>query len=130
MAIRVQSFLLDSLKNFAVDEYRRSSSLKRGGGKQELPFDLHEAENRYLEEPDSDLTPEQVYDRRWAARLLDQAFVRLRKEFETAGHQDRFEYFKGFLSGTADKGEYNRVGEQLNMTPKATKMAVFRMRQR
>ena len=40
---RFRSFLLGALKNFVVDDYRRSTSLKRGGEQQALPFDLDEA---------------------------------------------------------------------------------------
>jgi RNA polymerase sigma factor (sigma-70 family) len=127
---RFRSFLLGALKNFIIDDYRRSTSLKRGGEMQLLPFDLREAESSYREEPDSNLTPEQVYDQRWAARLLNQALVKLRSEFEAAGHQNRFEHLKGFLSGEARRGEYEKAGEQIDLTAKSTKMAVYRLRQR
>ena len=69
---RFRNFLLGAPKNFVIDEYRRSTSLKRGGVQpQALPFEIHKAEQRYREEPDSNLTPDQVYDRQWAANLLN-----------------------------------------------------------
>ncbi|MDC0325556.1 sigma-70 family RNA polymerase sigma factor [bacterium] len=125
---RFRNFLLGALKKFAIDEYRRSTSLKRGG--KVLPFDLEEAEKSYRDEPDSSLTPEQVYDRRWSAKLLDAAYIRLLTEFQAAGQTDRFEKLKEFLSCKAASGDYDRVGNQLNITAQATKKAVHRMRQR
>jgi len=56
-------------------------------------------------EPGPNLSPEQVYDRRWAATLLDLAFRRLREDFKAAEQLDRFELLKSFLSGDAAKGD-------------------------
>ena len=39
-----------------------------------------DGESRYLLEPLDDLTPEKIFDRRWATTLLDQAMSCLRKE--------------------------------------------------
>ena len=63
-----------------------------------MPFvaNFSQAEERYLQEPDPNLTPEQMYDRRWAASLLQQAFESLSAEFEAAGMRGRFDQLKAF----------------------------------
>src|SRR5262245_22829494 len=71
---RFRSFLLGALNYFLTDELRKTSAQKRGGALMPFAADFSEAEARYLQEPDPDLTPEQMYDRRWAASLLQQAF--------------------------------------------------------
>src|SRR5206468_3995552 len=79
---------------------------------------------------DPDLTPEQMYDRRWAASLLHQAFESLAAEFEAAGLRGRFDHLKTFLANQPADGDYDRLAPQLDMTGRAVAAAVYRMRQR
>ena len=49
-------------------------------------MDFHSGENRYsLIEPVDNLTPERLYEKRWALALLDLVLGRLREEFRAAG---------------------------------------------
>jgi len=127
---RFRSFLLGALDHFLTDELRRGSAQKRGGTF--LPFagDFAEAEERYLQEPAPNLTPEEMYDRRWAATLLQRAFDGLSAEFEAVGQQTRFDALKPFLANQPEEGEYERIGRQLNLTAQAVSAAVYRLRQR
>jgi RNA polymerase sigma-70 factor (ECF subfamily) len=127
---RFRTFLLGALQHFLADEFRKSSAQKRGGPELTLAVNFHEAEERYLEEPDSNLTPEQMYDRRWAASLLQRAFESLSSEFESAGMRGRFDRFKTLLANEPAEGEYERLGSELGMTRRAVGAAVYRMRQR
>ena len=127
---RFRTFLLGALHHFLADEFRKSSAQKRGGTN--LPFvaNFREAEERYSEEPDPNLTPEQMYDRRWAAGLLQIAFQSLSSEFESAGMRARFDRFKVLLASEPAEGEYERLAGELGMTRRAVSAAVYRMRQR
>jgi RNA polymerase sigma-70 factor (ECF subfamily) len=127
---RFRTFLLGALQHFLADEFRKSSALKRGGPNLPLAVSFQDAEERYLEEPDPNLTPEQMYDRRWAAGLLQRAFESLASEFESAGMRARFDRFKAFLANEPARGEYERLGRELGMTTRAVGAAVYRMRQR
>jgi RNA polymerase sigma factor (sigma-70 family) len=127
---RFRSFLLGALKHFLVDEARKTSTQKRGGKISFVPIGVSDSEQGRLLEPDPGLTPEQAYDRRWAATLLDLAFQRLREDFAEADQLNRFEALKSFLSEDAGAGDYDRVSRQLGITPKAVGMAVHRLRQR
>jgi RNA polymerase sigma-70 factor (ECF subfamily) len=127
---RFRSFLLGSLKHFLVDEWRKTATLKRQGEIPAAMIDLSGAEEGYLQEPDPNLTPEQVYDRHWAATLLDLAFEKLRKDFVAAQQLDRFEILKTYLSEEAPRGEYKERAKLLGMTGNALRVAVARLRER
>jgi RNA polymerase sigma factor (sigma-70 family) len=127
---RFRSFLLGALSYFLTDELRKNSALKRGGPTLPFATDFSDAEERYLEQPDPNLTPEEMYDRRWAATLLQQAFDLLAGEFEAAGFRVRFDQLKPFLASQPTDGDYDRLAPQLGMTPRAVGAAVYRMRQR
>lgn len=124
---RFRSFLLGALKHFLVDEIRKQTTQKRGGGER-LQMDFQKAENKYRETPDPGWTPEQHYDQRWAATLLAKAYECLREEFEAAGQQERFEHFKAFLADEAEDGAYEPIASALGMSRGAISKAVQRMR--
>ena len=44
---RFRTFLLMALKRFMVNEWRRATAQKRGGGERPLPLDTTDAERRY-----------------------------------------------------------------------------------
>ena len=68
---RFRAFLLASLNHFLANEWDRLRAQKRGGGQTPLSLDAATAEERLQLEPATDLTPERLYDRRWALTLLD-----------------------------------------------------------
>ena len=127
---RFRSFLLGAVKHFLTDEARKASTQKRGGKVSFVPIGISDSEQGRLLEPDPGLTPEESYNRRWAATLLDVAFQRLRADFTSAHQLDRFEAIKSFLSEDAAAGDYERVSRQLGITTKAVGVAVHRLRQR
>ena len=51
-------------------ERRRADTEKRGGRAQVIRIDWQDAEGRIAFEPEDPLTPETVYDARWALELL------------------------------------------------------------
>jgi len=127
---RFRNFLLRSLKNFRIDEARKSNTRKREGGKTIIATNLGEGEQHYEQHPDPNLTPEKLYDCQWMITLLDQALVRLRDEFEKADQVAKFEKLKIFLSQEPEPGCYEELARELDMTKGAIAKSVFRMRQR
>ncbi len=69
---RFRSFLLAACNHFLANEHDRARAHKRGGGKPILSLDAADAEGRYLAEPAYELTPEKLFERRWALALLHQ----------------------------------------------------------
>ena len=89
---RFRSFLLGAMKHFLANQERRQAAQKRGGHRPTLSLDFHSGENRYRQiEPADNLTPERLYEKRWALTLLDLVLSRLREEFRAAGKLDLFE---------------------------------------
>src|SRR5262245_47207076 len=82
---RFRWYLLASLKHFLANEWQRTRTEKRGGGKSLIAPDALNPEERYALEPADVLTPDKAYDRFWAMSLLEQSRERLRGEFAATG---------------------------------------------
>src|SRR5882672_9484453 len=91
---RFRSFLLVALKRFLINERERRQAQKRGGGQAILSLDDTEAEGRYRLEPADELTPERIYERRWAIALLDEVMLALRRESAAEGREEWFDALK------------------------------------
>ena len=81
-------------------------------------------------EPVTDLTPERIYERRWAQTLLDKALSRLRQEFAAAGKQTSYDILKSFLSRDSGLKSYSAAAAELGITTDAVGVAIHRFRQR
>jgi RNA polymerase sigma factor (sigma-70 family) len=127
---RFRSFLLGALKHFLADEWDKAQAEKRGGHCEIFSLDALEPEARYALEPATDLTPERIFDRRWAATLLEHALRQLREEFTGAGKIRQFELLKPFLTNDAGPGGYDETAAQLETSPQTVAVSVHRLRQR
>jgi RNA polymerase sigma factor (sigma-70 family) len=127
---RFRSFLLAAFKHFLSHERERAYAQKRGGRRQSWPLDFQAGESQYHHEPTHDITPESIYERRWALTLLNQVLQRLQEEFVQAGKQPLFDRLKPFLTGDRSGGTYGEAADGLGMTEGAVKVAVHRLRQR
>jgi RNA polymerase sigma factor (sigma-70 family) len=127
---RFRSFLLACLKNFLAEQRRQARRLKRGGGRTTISWDSQTAEERYRLEPADPVTPEQVYDRRWALTLLETALGRLTEEQSTAGKEEVFTQLKDCLWGEGRETGYAAMAARLGLTEGAVKVAVHRLRRR
>lgn len=124
------SVLLASINHFLAKQARRERAQKRGGGVIHFSLDYQVAEQRYCQEPSHSLTPDKIFERRWALTFLELVFTRLREEFAEAGKTDLFEHLKGFLTGDSAKIPYRALADRLDMTEGAVKVAVHRLRRR
>lgn len=130
---KFRSFLLASLQNFLSNEAQKARCLKRGGQVQFVYLDLERAEDRYgKEEPAESLTPDKIFDARWAFALLSEAKRRLRQEFVDMGKTAIFEALKGFVDPVTNKTlpSYEEVAQQLNLSVAAVKTLIHRLRKR
>ena len=127
---KLRSFLLVALNHFLAKERRRANAQKRGGGQVPLSLDFAAGEARYTLEPAHDLTPEKIYERRWAMTVLDRAVARLEAEFDAAGKRAHFDRLKDFLAGGEAATSYAQVAADLGLTEGAVKVAVHRLRRR
>jgi len=127
---KFRSFLLGSLEHFLAREWNKARAQKRGGGRSHFSLDEKDAENRYLIEPAHALTPDKVFDRRWATTLLDQAMAQLRDECISDGKGDLFRKVQYLLPGERGAASYAQIAADLNTSEDAIKMAVHRLRGR
>lgn len=127
---RFRTFLLTAFDNFLHNEHDRTTALKRGGGREIVSWEEHIAEGRYAREPAGGLSPEQVYEKRWAATLLERVLARLRAEFEETERRELFDQLKPHLWGEDDATPYAQLATRFNMTVSAVKVTVHRLRRR
>jgi RNA polymerase sigma-70 factor (ECF subfamily) len=126
---RFRSYLLGAMKHFLAKQERRQGAQKRGGHSSLLSLDFDSGEDRYRHlEPVDNMTPERLYQKRWALALLDLVFRRLREEFLAAGKLHLFDGLKPFLAGKTGGPPYLEVAEELSMSEGAVKVAVHRLR--
>jgi RNA polymerase sigma-70 factor (ECF subfamily) len=127
---KFRSFLLAALNHFVSNQRDYERAVKRGGRVSLVSLDEQQSENRFLQEPASDLSPEKIFERNWFFALFDAALARLRDEQRVAGRMALFEQLRPFVIEDAADGEYGAAAARLNMTPNAVAVAVHRLRER
>lgn len=127
---RFRAFLCASLRHYLSNERDRKRALKRGGARPAISLDAETAEGRYQLEPREGLTPERLFDRRWALLLLERVLGRLQAEQHSAGRSAQFAELREFLSGDGGGVPYAEVAHRLKSTEGAIKVAVHRLRRR
>jgi RNA polymerase sigma-70 factor (ECF subfamily) len=126
---RFRVFLMASIRNFLSKEREKSQTWKRGGRAIVVSLDA-DAEERYRDEPVDRLTPEDIFERRWAVTQLERVLARLRAEHAAAGRAPEFERLKPYLTGEGPTTSYREVAAELGATESAVKTAVHRLRRR
>jgi DNA-directed RNA polymerase specialized sigma24 family protein len=127
---RFRAFLLASLQHFVANEAARRRTQKRGGDITFLPLAFDDAEGRYRIEPEDSVTPETLYERRWALTVIDRVLADLRREWHAAGHEAEFDELKTCLLGVNPSGGYAAIATRLATSEGAVKTAVHRLRRR
>lgn len=127
---RFRSWLLAALRHFLLNEWKRSTALKRGGGQAAFSLEAMELHQREACEPRDSETPETAYERRWAETVLARANARLRREYESAGQSARFETLKIYLLQGDGSIPYETTAQQLGLSESAVKSAIYKLRQR
>jgi len=126
---RLRSFLLGGLKYFLANEERRVMAIKRGKGQSRKLSGLEDL--RALEEQPADvLTPEQIYERRWALTVLERVLSRLKDEYHAAGNAALFDSLKELLPDEPGSPSQAKIAARLGMTENAVRQAFYRFRQR
>ena len=127
---KFRSFLLAATTNFLTNEWDKRQTLKRGGQIQIISFDDVRAEELYSHEPIGSLTPEKLFERRWAFTLVNQVIARLKEEYIGADKAELIGKIEPGLTNEANPGLYADWAASLNMNEGAVRVAVHRMRRR
>ncbi len=126
---RFRTFLRMALKRFLANEWDRIRAQKRGGALIHIPFGT-EAEERFRTEPTDALSPDRIFDRRWALNLLDQALERLEHEYVAAGKSTEWQLLKSNLIEQHTRLPYAEVAAALHSSEGAARVMMHRMRKR
>lgn len=121
----MRSFLRVAAKRFVISQNDRQRAAKRGGGFVPDSLAVDELEARLPDASAED--PERAFDRGWALVLLEKVLVDLEGEYEKAGKAEVFESLKPALS---PDGDLSGLGDGLNLTDSARRVAVHRLRKR
>jgi len=127
---RFRTFLLTSLKRFLINDWKRSSRQKRGRGQQAFSLDGQAEDEDYVFEPAEGVTPERVYEKRWATTLLEHVLSKLQADYESAGMAALFNELKVYVWGEKSGFSYADIAAHLGLSEGAVKVAAHRMRQR
>jgi RNA polymerase sigma factor (sigma-70 family) len=126
---RFRSFLLTALKHFLANEWDRAQTRKRGSG-MVLSLDEEEAEQRYKLEAVENVTPETLFEQRWALTVLGRVLARLREEFVAGEKAELFDQLKAFLSADQPGCSYSEIAARTGLKEGTVKVAVHRLRRR
>ncbi len=125
---RFRSFLLGALKHFLADEKDKVAAKKRGGGRSMVSWEEVGAEERFAAEPADELSPDKLFDRRWALTVLDQATVRLRARYKAEGSLELFDVLSCYLTQEMAAPSYAETAARLGLSEAAVASAIFRLR--
>lgn len=129
---KFRSFLLASLKNYLSVEFHREHTIKRGGMVEFVPLDFESDDDRYSHVQSDALTPEIVFDARWAITLLGLVMDQLRAEYGSRGKSTIFDTLEPFLDvgNMAGLPTYEAVAEKLRIGQGSVKTLIHRLRKR
>ena len=127
---RLRSYLLESLKHFLSDERRRTMAIKRGKGQRRIPFEELGTDERIETELADRVTPERIYERRWALTVLARVLGRLKDEYSVTGNRPLFDWLKQLLPDEPEAPSRAEIATRLGMTENALRQAFHRFRHR
>lgn len=130
---RFRSFLLGAVKHFLADQFDRSRTAKRGGGREHVPLEASSTGDTtvalQIADPATPV-PDAFFDRQWALTVLERALAALAVEHESAGKAGQFETLKPWLTGDSEKLSQADAARRLDINEGALKVAIHRLRKR
>jgi RNA polymerase sigma-70 factor (ECF subfamily) len=127
---KLRTFLLTCVRRYLSDERDKAMAEKRGAHLL-VHFDAEWAEGRYAAEPVDELTPDRLFQRRWALTVLEFSLQVLEEEHKTQGKKDLFAALRPFLGFRIfPEQRYEAVAQTLGMPVGTLKSHVSRLRDR
>ena len=126
---KLRTFLLACVKHFLADHRRAGQRLKRGGGHEHVSIDQALAESAYGIEPVDALTPDVLFERRWARSLVEKVVAEIAGRLDEQGRAILPVALPFARQGAAQEPR-EEVAARLGMSADALKMAVSRLRQK
>jgi len=126
---RFRTFLRAAVRHYLANEHDRASAQKRGGGRKVLSIDFVAAEERYRLEPTDKLTPDLLFERRWAMTVLERAMDNLQQRYQRKGRGELLELLKPYVAGEGSE-TYSTIAERLAISVESVRQQVSRLRGR
>jgi len=131
---RFRSLLLKALQDFLGHATEKRDAYKRGGGVKFVSWDdwMAEAPSQLSISPQAlnSWSPEQLFDLRWAATVVEQALRRLREECQSRRRLRLFETLSLYLTTDRADVSYHNLGATLGITESAVKKQLHNLRRR
>lgn len=128
---KMRNYLLTAFGRHIKHWQRQASALKRGGGREILSLEASQAEDELTIHPADNRTPEALYQRMCALRIIEAAVEQLARDQEKSGKGRQFELLRSRLDPTqAGSGNDAELAAQLGMTHDAVRQAISRLRKR
>lgn len=127
---RFRSWLLACLHNFLRMDWRDRKRLKRGGGTVPVSIDRELGEDWLELAGIDDLSPDVVFDRRWAAGILERALGELSHSYEREGKLELARVLAPMIAGAEARQSYAEAAQELEISEANARVAAFRMRKR
>jgi DNA-directed RNA polymerase specialized sigma24 family protein len=126
---KFRSYLLRSLERWRTRQHIRDTAQKRGGGLTHVSLEGTDTLNESEDLTDSSVSPEDAYDRQWAAEMVTRAVQSLRADYEKRGRSAWFDALSPALPGGHGLPPGVELAATLSSTEGAVKKAVFDLRQ-
>ena len=131
---RFRSLLLKALQDFLGHATEKLRTRKRGGTVKFVSWDdwMAEAPSQLLISPQAlnSWSPEQLYDLRWAATVVEQALRRLREECQSKSRLRLFETLSLYLATERADVSYHNLATTLGIAESAVKKQLHNLRRR
>lgn len=125
---RFRTFLVGTLMHVVGRERARDEAECRGGGV--LISSLDELADNGFEPTTAVEESDAVFDRAWAAQLMDLAMAEVARPFLESGRHEEWAVISRFLPGAGEQPSYEEAAAQAALSLPALKTAVHRVRQR
>lgn len=128
---KLRTFMLAMLRQIISKQLRHVNAEKRGGGAcNTIPFDDALAEHRYSQEPAGSQDIDLIFDRAWAASVLNAAETKLRADYQKADNLEAFEQLREFLPLGENTTPYAEAAKCLQINEATLRLQIHRMRKR
>lgn len=123
---KLRSFLMKSVSNFLVSDYRKSLEAK---GVLVESIDFEQGERRFQSDSLAKETPEVLFEKRWATTLIDEVFARLELETSQKFGSEPAQLLIAHLRGTSSMTGLQQLAAELGISEPAVKVRMHRLRQ-
>jgi RNA polymerase sigma factor (sigma-70 family) len=118
------------LRHFLSNRRRGERRLKRSGSLIQISVEAEGLEREFAAQSAVPMDPAALYERKWAATVLQTALERLEDDERKAGREERFDSIRSFLVHAPSDGDYIRIGKKLDLPRGQVAVLVHRLSRR